>query len=350
MYRRLVVAILSSLIAMPAFPCSTLFLVRNGEAVFGRNYDFEFGDGLVLVNRRGLLKHSYAGTASWTSRYGSVTFNQFGREFPMDGMNEAGLVVALMWLDETVYPQTDERPSFGVLEWIQYQLDNYGSVAEVLAHAEEIRIRKGGTPLHYLIGDATGAAATIEYLQGNLVVHTGSSLPTANLTNDSYERSLAYFRAQRSMPGGPGSLQRFTRAAMMMQRVSATKPLRDEAMSILDNVAQPGWTRWSVAYDATHHEIMWKTLTSGSEKTLRMSDLSFACSSPAMMIDVSVNASGNVAPRLQPYTAGANLQLLIHSYASTSFLRDTPMSDIEADAAHAESSRCAPTQRRRSAR
>ncbi len=202
----------------------------------------------MLINRRGLVKRSYSGTASWISRYGSVTFNQFGREFPMDGMNEAGLVVALMWLDGTVYPPADERPSFGVLEWIQYQLDNYGSVGEVLVHADEIRIRSG-TPLHYLIGDATGAAATIEYLAGRLVVHSGSALPTANLTNNTYESSLAYLRSQRSMPGGSGSLERFARTAMLMQRTNMVKPQRDQAMSVLDNVAQPDWTRWSITYE-----------------------------------------------------------------------------------------------------
>ena len=43
-------------------------------------------------------------------------------------MNEKGLVVELMWLDGTTYPQPDERPSVGVLQWIQYQLDNYSTI------------------------------------------------------------------------------------------------------------------------------------------------------------------------------------------------------------------------------
>jgi choloylglycine hydrolase len=31
-------------------------------------------------------------TISWISKYGSITFNQYGREFPTGGMNEKGLV------------------------------------------------------------------------------------------------------------------------------------------------------------------------------------------------------------------------------------------------------------------
>ena len=334
MHRSIAAALALLLISFPVLPCSTLLIARDGEVVFGRNYDFEIGNGLVLVNQRGLVKTSIARTRTWTAKYGSITFNQFGREFPMDGMNEAGLAVALMWLNETVYPPPDARPQLGVLEWIQYQLDNFGTVAEVIEHANEVRIVRGGTPLHYLIGDATGAAATIEFLDGQLVVHTGPALPTANLTNSTYESSVDYLRGRRSMPSGSGSLERFARTAMLMQRGEA-------ALSILDQVAQPNWTRWSVAYDLARREITWKTLTSRQEKSLRLSQVNFACSEPMLMIDANTPASGNIAASLQRYTPDANLNLMIDSYGGTSFLRDTPREDIEATAAHAEASRCA---------
>ena len=152
------------LAAAPAgYPCTTFCMTGGGQTLFGRNYDFEIGQGYVMTNARGAAKTSMAGTLRWTSAYGSVTFNQWGREFPMDGMNEAGLVIALMWLDETVYPR-DDRPALRVLEWIQYHLDNYGSVDELLANVERTRIA-GGTPLHYLAADAGGDAAVIEYLR-----------------------------------------------------------------------------------------------------------------------------------------------------------------------------------------
>ena len=44
------------------------------------------------------------GTISWTSKFGNVTFNQYGKEFPTGGMNENGLVIELMWLNEARYP------------------------------------------------------------------------------------------------------------------------------------------------------------------------------------------------------------------------------------------------------
>src|SRR6187399_2207527 len=128
-----------------ANPCTTFFLQHNGQMVFGRNYDWVADAGIVCTNQRGLAKTSVknpdGNTISWVSLYGSITFNQYGKEFPTGGMNEKGLVVELMWLDGTHYPQKDQRPSVDVLQWIQYQLDNSGSVEEVIKTDATLRIK-----------------------------------------------------------------------------------------------------------------------------------------------------------------------------------------------------------------
>ena len=107
--------------------CTTFFLNKNGQLFFGRNYDWVSGTGIVCTNLRSLqktsLKQEDGNVMSWVSNYGSITFNQYGKEFPTGGMNEKGLVVELMWLDATKFPEPDNRPSLNVLQWIQFQLD-----------------------------------------------------------------------------------------------------------------------------------------------------------------------------------------------------------------------------------
>ena len=345
--RAFVLTLAVLLAASDAYPCTTFCLARDGVSLFGRNYDFEIGQGYVMTNRRGVHKRSMAGTLDWTSRYGSVTFNQWGREFPMDGMNEAGLVIALMWLDETVYPR-DDRPPLRVLEWIQHGLDNYGTVDELLAHIEETRIG-GGTPLHYLVSDATGDAATVEYLQGRLVVHRGTTLPAAALTNDSYERSVSHlqqfsgFGGSRGMPNSSSSLDRFARASMMMRTGAASV---DRGFEILSSVVQRGSTRWSVVYDSVRREIWWVSEAHASRRLLRFEGLSLDCSSEAKMLDVHANVTGDVTTLLQPYSPELNRRLVMTSYTTTSFTRDEPARYAEADAAHAESYGCGNARRR----
>src|SRR5687768_16413111 len=110
--------------AAHAQACTTCLFTHNGHHYFGRNYEWITGNGALIVNPRSLQKQSLetktGKQTEWISRYGSITFNQYGREFPTGGMNEEGLVVELMWLDETRYPAADDRPAMQVLQWIQY--------------------------------------------------------------------------------------------------------------------------------------------------------------------------------------------------------------------------------------
>ena len=140
--------IFAVLITKPGFTCTTLCLFEKGRALVAYNYDTWASEGLLLVNKRGTSKKGRAKQgASWTARYGSVTFNQFGRDEPSSGVNEKGLMVSLMWVDGARYPPADHRPVIGPLRRIQYHLDNHASVAEVVANAEAVRIASAPRPV-----------------------------------------------------------------------------------------------------------------------------------------------------------------------------------------------------------
>ena len=251
------IGLLQSIIA-----CTTFFINHNGHLVFGRNYDWISDAGMVSTNLRGLNKTSVKtdddNTITWVSKYGSITFNQFGKEFPTGGMNEKGLVVELMWADGIQYPNADKRPALGVLQWIQYQLDNFATIEEVIASDITIRISQNNPPLHYLVADMEGNAATIEFYKGKAVVHKGNSLPYAVLTNTAYSES-AKAAGDANITGGntsfsfqDNSLQRFTNACSMVQQLQkkeTSKPVVEYAFDILDNVSQQGFTKWSIVYD-----------------------------------------------------------------------------------------------------
>src|SRR5438067_1012512 len=95
----------------PLAACTTFVMIIGGRPVLGANYDWDTGVGALMVNQRVVEKRSFTGRpVTWVSRFGSITLNQYGRDFPTGGMNEAGLAIALMGLDGTEYPAVDERP------------------------------------------------------------------------------------------------------------------------------------------------------------------------------------------------------------------------------------------------
>src|SRR4030042_3274623 len=183
---------LGLLTAWPAWPegDGTTFVMRGGGAArLAKNLDWPVGEGLVLVNKRDVVKEAFGGNRSaalrWTSKYGSVTFNQFGREFPLGGINEAGLVSEEL-RPQADYPRPDGRPGLNELQWIQYHLATCRSIKEVLKSASGLSISKHLFGLHYLIADRKGNVAVVEFTDGQRAAYSGATLPVAVLRTIRY--------------------------------------------------------------------------------------------------------------------------------------------------------------------
>ncbi len=329
---------------VPSFGCTTFCLRDSGRVIFGKNYDWSIGDGLLIVNPRGLARvaDSSDRPKRWTAKYGSVTFNQYGRDFPSGGMNEAGLAIELMWLDGSRYPGPDARPTVDVLQWIQYQLDTHASVAEVLASDRDVRIASGA-PLHYLVADRTGQVATVEFLNGRLVAHSGERLPVAALTNDTYDASLGYQRGLggKSAPADQNSLPRFAHTAERV-RAFAASPKKDAVGYAFETLrqAEQGNTRWSLVYELDRLKVHFRTRERRQIRDLSFADLDFRCSQPVRMLDLAADVSGDVAARLVRYQRDANRRIVEIAYKSTPFLATTAQAEIDRVARVPEAATC----------
>ena len=332
--------------------------------VFGQNYDWYVADGVMLVNKRGVTRTAHAAGdrgSTWTSRYGSVTFNQYGRDQPTGGMNEVGLVVAIMWMDGSGYPAADARPAVGGgTGWVQYQLDNARSVADVIGSDRQIRIPRSGSPLHYLVADRDGQVATIEFRDGKLVVHTGAALVVPALANDFYAESLAEYKKLESTgqlaPERIGTQSRFARAA---SRAVSYRPGADPVQYVFDTLqevaqgkqasapAPPAQiTQWSIAYDIDSLRIHFRTRAHAAVKMVALPSLDFGCASPLVGTNIQQPEGGDVAPRLRAFTGADNLALIRSTWSQTGMLKLTPASEMERIAALPDKSPCEATGRR----
>ncbi|HJX26526.1 MAG TPA: linear amide C-N hydrolase [Thermoanaerobaculia bacterium] len=335
-----------------AAACTTFCLSQgkgqSQELVFGKNYDWSIGDGLLVVNRRGVAKTALLEPeerpASWVSRYGSVTFNQYGRELPNGGMNEAGLVVEVMWLDETVWPARDDRPALGALEWVQYQLDRFEKTADVVRAAAGMRVISDAQ-IHWLVCDASGDCATIEFLDGKLVAHHGKDLPVPALTNHTYRASLENLqrkRAEGQVPQGRGSLERFARAADLLRADrGAGRPAVRRAFEILDSVAQGSYTQWNIVYDMRAKRVHFKTRTNPAVRWFDLRAFDFVCGAPARILDVD-RGRGDLTRQFAPYRVEDNRRLVERAFRGTDFLRGTPPEFLERVIQHPQTTSCRP--------
>jgi len=340
--------------------CTTFSLTSGDAIVVGKNYDWGFGSGLLVVNPSGLGKQAavdsdYFGTpARWQSRFGSLTFNQFGREFPEGGINEAGLVVQALSLPSTRYPNPDQRPAVSSSQWVQYQLDNFASVAEVLQNDAMLRISPsphyGGS--HYFVCDQTAACASIEFFDGATVTHSGSAMPVQVLTNTPYASSVwSWLMGAAPEPDPHGSVKRFILAA---NGVTGTRPENDRmlvsaAFDILEKVRDQGaTTQWSIVYDIPNRRVSFRTAENPAIRYVDLGPLDFSCGTPVEILDVNAAGAGPLNEELRAYTRESNREL-VHQALSESFGDAVAHEEIdraaEAISRYPETMRCNTSQR-----
>ncbi len=307
---------------VPADACTAFLLKHSTGALMAKNYDWDVAEGMLVVNPRGLAKSALvaegAKPARWTSRYGSVTFNQYGREFPMGGMNEVGLAMDVLWLAETVYPDPGGRAAIGTLQWVQYCLDSFRTVSDVVASASELAI-SGPATLHFLACDPSGNCAVIEFLDGKLVSRSERTLPLAALTNSTYNDSLEFlnltlgYGGEPVTPEGPGSLARYARAANGVHAVRSNAgeqaPI-DETFAVLADVSQPESTQWSIIYELQEGRVHFKTSGNRTTRIVDLSELDLDCTADPRALDLMAEGSGDVSAKLAPYDADANLKTI----------------------------------------
>lgn len=321
--------VLSLIFCLEAQPCTSFGVLLNQNRLLGKSYDWYMHQGLVFVNKRGVTKSSLALyptdlPTKWTARFSSVTFNQFGLEFPNGGINEKGLAIEIMWLTSSIYPVVDARETVNELQWIQYMLDNYRSVPEMILNADRIRVARVAAPVHYLACDSSGSCATFEYINGKLVMHsrdTGLTVPV--LANNTYEDSVnelinyTGFGGNQAIPAGVSSLERFVRAASKLRGVvDVPLAMKKQAFTILDSVVNPAeeGTVWQIVYDLVSKQAHFKTRLQTAVKTVDLATLGGNChDSPVQYLDLQTNKEGNVTSEFTNFDAAKNQELISQS-------------------------------------
>lgn len=301
--------------------CTSFVMDTPGGPVFGANCDlFIPGDGLVLVNQRGVAKSGWSESTTgevleWVSEYGSVSFSLCGREYAWGGINEAGLAMSSMQLASGEYEKPDERPALSDGAFVQYVLDTCGTVEEVTRLNSLLRVHEPTSPTsHYLFADRNGDCGVIEYIDGEYLCYTGETLPVRALANMRYERSAAAYErgGRRWWWSNPGQSAERVAAAENRSRsfdaASDTSAVDYAFGTLIYYVAAPH-TRWNIVFDTTEREVWYRTDQSAAFKHIALEWFDFSCDAPMLMLDVNAELEGDVREHFVPYDPDVNLRV-----------------------------------------
>jgi penicillin V acylase-like amidase (Ntn superfamily) len=262
----------------------------------------------------------------WTSKYATLVTSVYGLG-GIDGMNERGLALHGLYLEDTDYgPRDPSRPGVHAGMWPQYLLDQAADVAEAVALMDDIDVVMAtahgfDATIHLALEDASGDSAIIEFAHGKPVVHHGRQFTV--MTNDpTYDEQLALLAAQDfshpgdSMPlaGNMNPVDRFQRAAYYSSLLPPPKSERQAVagvMAIMRNVSVPFGapddkfgiydTEYRTVADLTKHVYYFELTTSPSIVWVRFDDLELPEAGAALAVDpYDDDLVGDVTDRFRP--------------------------------------------------
>jgi hypothetical protein len=232
----------------------TVFAALNqeGEPLLGRNFDWFNRPTLLLFTHPpdgyasvSLVDLSYLGfdtePPTWRER-----LRLFDAPYwTFDGMNEHGLAVGMMAVPQADTLSDPRRVTIGSLDAIRLMLDKARSLDEAIALLGAYNIDwDGGPPLHYLIADAAGHSAVVEFVQGRMQV-----LPN----EEPWQVATNFVLTGHSPEGAKRFCPRYATAHEALERADGGLS-QEEAMDLLEDVSQD-ITMWSVVYDMTGGDI-----------------------------------------------------------------------------------------------
>lgn len=316
------------------YACSAFMLKGKEYCVVGFNENWITMPGMVVINARGVRKEGLSWdrmvsptpltikNESWESRYGSVTFNLLSVDMPCYGVNEKGLFVVELFLDKTYSVPEPDRAALFWGQWIQFQLDQYATVAELLANLNQVPTVDWWPTFpgsHLYVSDRDGNTAVIEWIDGQLHLFSGENMPLPVLCNDQYAREsddltryVDFGGAETFVPATEPMEGRFAKAAHALHRFD---PALQEPMAYgweLLDALNPG--NWQLMYDVRAGVLQFRSDKGPEIKYLTLADLDFSVGQPPREMDILSTAVGDALPCFVPLTYERNQTCVLRGF------------------------------------
>lgn len=309
-------------------------VAHDGTVLTARSMEFGVPmDSRLVVRPRGSDLESPAPNGAkgvhWKAKYGFVYLDGLHLDAAVDGLNEAGLGVGVLFFPGYAGYETptDNAQALSHIQFSAWVLSQFATIDEVKAALPGVKVwgeplaDLGLLPLHYVIHDAKGQSIVCEWVGGKLNVYDNTVGVMTNsppydwhmINLDNYVKlSPDNAKAQKiggvtytatgqgsgllGMPGDPSPPSRlvqtvfalhtavqpkdadeaFVLAQKLMNRVDIPKGLARDPNSGNDDT-----TEWAVFRDHTHKIYYYRTYGDMTPQALDLKQLDFSPGAPA---------------------------------------------------------------------
>lgn len=285
----------------PEIGCSSFTATaENGDALFGRNYDFSKTNTMLLFTEANEGRHASISTVDL--QFLGIDVDQDMTSLmdkviclaapyaPLDGVNDAGVSCGIYMTyqggDETVATSQDtDKPDFTSTTLLRLILDYADNVEEAVEIASSYDLHdSANTSYHYMVADSTGKSAILEWTNDAATDATdndGSQRTLKVIYNDQDseigEREAASsYQIVTNFVLQPGYYEgvdakekkgadRYDRLYEELQATDGVVADEQAAMDILQSVGRRSWdnddknscTVHSAVYNLTKKSVLW---------------------------------------------------------------------------------------------
>lgn len=240
------------------FGCSTISVKdKNGNALFGRNFDWNTCDAMIVQSKP---ENGYTSISTVNTDF----INMSGMKLsalpdqaqaiiclyaPLDGMNEKGLAVSVnMIQDSATIAQNTDKPDITTTTAIRLLLDRAADVDEAIALLEQYDMYASmGYMMHLAIADRNGKSVVAEYVNNEMII-----TETPVVTN---------FYLAEGEKNSIGTAQSHERYVILMKALDYHETMNmKDVRNALDSVSKKNFgefesTEWSIVFNQDTGEV-----------------------------------------------------------------------------------------------
>lgn len=286
-------------ISDPEIACSSFTAkTKDGDVVFGRNYDFSKTNTCIVFTEKNKGRHSTISTVDLQFLGIDVNKNVEGlmdkitclaaAYAPLDGINDAGVSCGIYMTyqggEETVATdQNTDKPDFTSTTLLRLILDYADNVEEAVEIASAYDLHDSAkTSYHYMVADASGKSAILEWVNGTDATDNDGSKRELKVTYNDNDAHIGDVEAGTDYQvitnfviqpgyydGSPVEDKKgYDRYERIYEELNKTNGIVEDekaAMDILSIVGRRSWknddgngcTVHSVVYNLTDKTMMW---------------------------------------------------------------------------------------------
>ena len=221
----------------------------NSDILFGRNMDCECAIPMLLrLNDNSSYRFlSLVNMAflDWDeSTYDSLEIDSkltlATAYSPSDGINEYGFAVAILTDADAIYPKQNDKKTLFDMTLPRLLLSKAKSVEEAIHYTEKYNYFYDVAPLHYMVADASGHSAVIEFVDGKMVV---------TKAENKYQAVTNFTLFDNPTKTGFGK-DRYDNILNVLEKQGGIIS-EEDALELLKSNVIPGDEQWSAVYNLT---------------------------------------------------------------------------------------------------